>query len=78
MIVKDCGVPLHPLAVGVMVIVAVTMVVPVFVAVNDPILLPLPDAARPIDVVLFVQVYVVPLTGPEKEIVVVLLALQKV
>ena len=45
--------------------VAVTGVVPLLVAVNEGIF-PLPFAARPIVVLLFVQVYVVPDTKPEK------------
>ena len=45
------------------IMVAVTGVVPVFVAVNAPIV-PVPEAANPIDVLLFVQLYVVPLTAP--------------
>ena len=44
--------------VGVTVIVAVTGDVPVLIATNDA-MSPLPLAARPIDVVLFVQAYVV-------------------
>ena len=48
------GVPTHPLAVGVTVIVATSVVAPVFVAVNDSIS-PDPLAANPIDVLSFVQ-----------------------
>jgi hypothetical protein len=57
--------PLHPLAIGVTVIVAVTGALVVFVPVNAAIL-PVPVAARPIDVVLFVQLNVVPATVPLK------------
>ena len=46
--------PEQLLADGVTMIVAVTGAVPVFVAVKAP-MLPVPEAARPIDVVLFVQ-----------------------
>ena len=51
-----------------MVIVAVISEVVAFVAVNEGIL-PEPFAARPIDVLLFVYVNVVPLTGPEKLVI---------
>jgi hypothetical protein len=49
----------------VIVIVAVIGDVVAFVAVNEGIL-PEPFAARPIAVLLFVHVNVVPLTGPDK------------
>jgi hypothetical protein len=52
--VKVPGVPLHPPAVGVMVIVAATLALPVLIALNEAIL-PLPLATRPMEVVLFVQ-----------------------
>ncbi len=52
--VKVIGVPVHPLALGVTVIVATTGVVPVLVATNDGIS-PEPLAARPIEGSLFVQ-----------------------
>lgn len=52
--VKVWGVPLHPFAVGVTVIVAVTGDVPALEALN-PGILPLPLAASPIEVVLLVQ-----------------------
>ena len=55
--------------------VAVTGVVPALVAVKDPIL-PVPLAARPMEVVLFVQLYEVAL--PEKVIAVVDCPLQTV
>lgn len=67
--VKVTGVPVQvvpPLVkLGVTVIVAVTGAVPVLVAVNEAIL-PVPLAARPIEVVLFVQLYTVPGTKPVK------------
>ena len=53
-IVKVTGVPLHPFADGVTVIVEVTGLVPVFVAVNTGIF-PEPLAPRPMVVLLFVQ-----------------------
>ena len=53
--VKLFGVPVQPLAEGVTVIVAVTGVVLLFTAVKLAMLLPVPLAARPIDVLLFVQ-----------------------
>jgi hypothetical protein len=62
------GVPMHPFAVGVTVIVAVIGEVVAFVTVNDG-MLPDPFAARPIDELLFVQVNVVPLTGPDKLVI---------
>ena len=66
--VKVVGVPVHPFAVGVTVIVAVIGDVVALVAVNEGIL-PEPFAARPIAVLLFVQVNVVPLTGPDKFVI---------
>ena len=53
--VNVVGVPAQPEAVGVTVIVAVTALAVAFVAMNAAIL-PVPFAARPILVVLFVQV----------------------
>jgi hypothetical protein len=58
-------VPLHPFAVGVTVIVAVIGDDVALVAVNVG-MSPEPLAARPIAVLLFVHVNVVPLTGPDK------------
>jgi hypothetical protein len=58
----------HPLAVGVIVIVAVIGDVVALVAVKDGIL-PEPLAARPIVALLFVHVNVVPLTGPDKFVI---------
>ena len=63
-IVNVSAVPEQLFADGVTIMVADAAVVPVFVAVNEPIL-PVPDDARPIDVFVFVQLYVVPLTAPE-------------
>ena len=65
MIVNVSATPEQLLAVGVTMIVAVAAVVPEFVAVNAP-MFPVPVADRPIDVFEFVQLYVVPLTAPEK------------
>ena len=59
------GVPGQPLAVGVTVTVAVMAVVPMLVAGNDAIL-PLPEAPKPIAVLLFPHANVVPVTGDEK------------
>lgn len=60
--VKVEGIPVQPLAVGVIVMVATTGAVPGLVAVNTGIL-PVPLAARPIEGVLLVHAYVVPATG---------------
>ena len=65
MILNDCGIPVHPAANAVILIVADTGVVPVFVAVKAGIEL-FPDAGKPMAVLLFVQVNVVPATGPAK------------
>jgi len=62
--VNVVGVPVHPFAEGVTVIVAVIGEVVAFVAVNAGTL-PEPLTARPIAVLLFVQLNVVPLTGPD-------------
>jgi hypothetical protein len=67
-IVKVVGVPVHPFAVGVTLIVAVIGEVVAFVAVNEG-MLPGPPATSPIAVLLFVQVNVVPLTGPDKLVI---------
>ena len=66
--VKVVGVPVHPFAVGVTIIVAATGAVVAFVAVNEGMLSE-PLAARPIAGLLFVQVNVVPLTGPDKVVI---------
>lgn len=56
-------VPVHPLAVGVTVIVPLMGVLVRLVAVNDG-MLPFPLAARPMAGLLLAQAKVVPLTGP--------------
>jgi hypothetical protein len=53
-IVKVCTEPLQPLAIGVTDITPVAAVAPALVAIKDAIL-PLPDAARPIEAFVFVQ-----------------------
>ena len=63
--VNVCGMPGQPAADGVTVIVAVTGALDALMAVNAGIF-PLPEAAKPIDVLLFVQLKVVPLIAPEK------------
>ena len=65
--VNVCAAPGQPAADGVTVIVAVTGAEPVLIAANAGIF-PLPDAAKPIDVLLFVQLKVLPPTAPEKVI----------
>ena len=60
-IVNVIGVPGQPFATGVTVIVATTGTIPALVAVKLAIL-PVPEAARPILGVLFVQLYTVPAT----------------
>jgi len=64
-IVNVDGVPAHPLAAGVIPMVAVIGELNAFVVVKEGIS-PAPFAARPILVLLFVHVNVVPLTGPDK------------
>lgn len=68
-IVKVTGSPLQIIlpmvAVGVTVIVAVKGDVPAFVATKDGIS-PVPLAANPMDVLLFVQLNTVPAMAPEK------------
>lgn len=59
--VKVFGVPVQPAATGVTVMVAVTGVLPVFLTVKAGIF-PQPLAAKPIDVLLFVQLNAVPKT----------------
>jgi hypothetical protein len=76
-IVKVCTEPVHPLAVGVTVIVAVTEVVPGLVAVNAA-MFPVPVAASPIEVLLLLQLKIVPLTDPVKLTAVVDVPLQTV
>ena len=65
------------LAVGTTLIVAVTGTLVRFIGANAG-MLPVPLAARPIDVVLFVQANVVPLTALEKFTLAVVVALQTV
>ena len=62
MIVNVSGIPVHPLADGVTVIVATIGVTPPFVAVKDG-MLPDPLTASPIAALLLVHVKVVPVTG---------------
>jgi hypothetical protein len=62
-ILKECGVPGHPFAVGVMVMVAVMGTFPLFMAVK-PGIFPVPDAPSPMAGLLFTQVKEVPVTGP--------------
>ena len=62
------GVPVQPFAVGVTVIVVVIGEVVAFVAMNEGIF-PEPLAARPMAVLVFVHVNVVPLTGPDKFVI---------
>ena len=69
--------PEQLLAVGVIVIVAKALVVPEFVAVNE-LIFPEPLAASPIEVLLFVQLKVVPPTAPEKLTALVAVLLQSV
>jgi hypothetical protein len=79
-IVNVIGVPVHVgmlLNIGVTVIVAVTGALPVFVAVNAPIL-PVPLAARPIEGLSFVQSKVVVGTDPVNVTAVVDVLLQTV
>ena len=64
-IVKLIGVPAHPLAVGVTVIVATTGALVILVA-TKLAMLPLPAAASPIDGALLVQLNTVPATVPTK------------
>ena len=66
--VKVVGVPRHPFAFGITVIVAITGDIPVFVVVKLG-MLPLPEAAKPIDGASFVQSKVVPFALPVKVIV---------
>ena len=75
--VNVCGNPEQPEADGVTVIVAVTAVLPGFTAVKAAIF-PVPLAANPIEVLLFVQLKDVPLTAPVKVIAFVVAPLHKV
>ena len=67
--------PLHVLDAGVTVINAVTGTLVALVAANEA-MVPEPDAASPMDVVVFVQLYVVLATAPENVTAVVLTPLQ--
>ena len=73
--VNTSGVPVQPFAVGVTVMVAVMIVLPELVAVNEGIF-PVPLAASPMDVVLLLHAKVVPETGPLKVIADVVAPLQ--
>jgi hypothetical protein len=73
--VNNSGVPIHPFAVGITVIVAITGAVPALVAVKDGIF-PVPFAASPMDMVLLTHAKVEPDTGPEIEITDVVAPLQ--
>ena len=75
--VKVVGTPAHPLgATGVTVMVAIPGLLLVFVVVKDG-MFPLPLAAKPIDVLLFVQLYMVPGMEPLNITVVVLVLAHK-
>jgi hypothetical protein len=74
---KDEDVPEHPLAAGIMVMVAVIGPVVPLDAVK-PGISPLPEAANPMDGSLFVQLKVVPVTGPDIVIAEVRAPVQKV
>ena len=63
-IVKVTGLPMHPLADGVMVISAVIGAGVLLVVLNEGIL-PVPLATKPIAGLLLVQLKIVPGTGPE-------------
>ncbi len=80
-IVNVIGVPVQSVPpfrkLGVTVIVAVTGALVALVAVNDA-MSPVPLAARPIDGVLLVHVYTVPVTAPLKVTAVVAAPLQRV
>ena len=62
------AVPVQPFAVGVTVIVAVIGAVVAFVATKEGIF-PEPLATRPMAVLVFIHVNVVPLTGPDKFVI---------
>ena len=75
--VNICGKPVQPFADGVTVIVAVTGALVILTALKAGIF-PVPLAANPIEVLLFVQLKAVPLTAPVKFIVFVVVPLHKV
>jgi hypothetical protein len=74
---KVCGEPLQPFAEGVTTIADVIAAVPVFVAIKEA-MSPVPLAAIPVAVLLFVHANVVPDTAPVKVIAVVLAPLHRV
>jgi hypothetical protein len=76
-IVNVLAVPGQPAAEGVTVMVAVTGALLLLVAVKAA-MFPLPLAGKPIEVLLFVQLYVVPVTEPVKLIVLVFALLHTV
>jgi hypothetical protein len=67
--VEVLGSPLQPLDMGVTVMVAVTSTFDVLTAVKEA-MLPLPEAASPIEGVLFIQLYSVPDTGDPSKLIV--------
>jgi hypothetical protein len=73
--VNDKGVPTQPLALGVIVTVAITVVEPLLVAVKDG-MFPVPLAGSPMDGVLLTHAKVVPATGPPSVIAAVTVPLQ--
>ena len=75
--VNDSDVPVHPFAVGVTVIVDWIGVEPLLVAVNAAIS-PCPFVARPMAVLVFVQLYTVAETKPVKAMVLICVPLQTV
>jgi hypothetical protein len=76
-IVNVCGVPGHPAADGVTVIVAVIGVLVVLTAVKAGIF-PLPLATKPIEVLLFVQLKIEPVTDPVNVIAFVVAPLHRI
>ena len=63
--VNVAGVPAHPTAEGVTVMVAVTAVLVALVATNAG-MFPVPTAGKPMELLLFVQLNWVPVTAPVK------------
>ena len=74
-IVKTDGIPIHPFAAGVTVMVAIAGAGPLLVATNAEIF-PVPLAASPMDGAEFVHEKVVPATGPPNVIAEVVTPLQ--
>ena len=66
--VEVLGSPLQPFDMGVTVMVAVTSAFVVLTAVKEAIL-PAPEAASPIEGVLFIQLYTVPGTGEPPKLI---------